>query len=166
MTGAVAEIAGPQRRLSREAKIGVVAVGTVIATRILLGNFVVNEWEGWSVFIPTAIGAVIEGLVLGGLVFGLLVRIAARGRGARPGVTALVVGVLAILSLAIPYSAPQVILGAAAVALGLAAVERGDNGRRARLGRAGIALGSLVIVTWTAFMGFAIATGDWPVGGG
>jgi voltage-gated potassium channel Kch len=94
------------------------------------------------------------------------VRIAARSRGARPSVTALVVGVLALLSLAIPYSAPQVILGAAAVALGLVAVERGDNGRGATLGRAGIALGSLVIATWTTFMGFAIATGDWPVGGG
>jgi len=164
--GTVAETTNRQKRLSREAKIGVVAVGTVIATRILLGSFVVNEWEGWGVFLPNAIGAAIEGLVLGGLVFGLLVRIAARSRGVRPAVTALVVGILAILSLAIPYSAPQVILGAAAVALGLVAVKRGDEGRGAALGTAGISLGLLVVATWTAFMGFAIATGDWPVGGG
>jgi hypothetical protein len=159
----VAETVSVQRQLSREAKIGVAAVGSVIATRIVLGNFVVNEWEGWDVFLPTAIGAVIEGLVLGGLVFALLVRLAARSRGARPAITALVVGVLAVLSLAIPYSAPQVILGAAAVALGLVAVERGLG---AAFGRAAIALGSLVIATWIAFMGFAVVTGDWPVGGG
>lgn len=114
--GTVAETTNPRTRLSREAKIGLVAVGAVIATPILLGNSVVNEWEGWGVFLPSAIGAAIEGLVVGGLVFGLLVRIAVRSRGVRPAVTALVVGILAILSLAIRYSAPQVILGAAAVA--------------------------------------------------
>jgi len=27
-------------------------------------------------------------------------------------------------------------------------------------------MGSLVIATWSAFMIFAIATGDWPIGGG
>jgi hypothetical protein len=153
-------------RLSREAKIGVVAVGSVIASRGVLGNFVVNEWEGWGTFLGVAVATVIEGLVLGGLVFGLAVRIAARSRGTRPAITALVVGTLAIFSLAIPYSAPQVVLGAAAVALGLVAIDRGeDQPRSGRLGIVGLALGSVVIVTWIVFMGVTVATGDWPVGG-
>jgi hypothetical protein len=154
-------------RLSPEAKIGIVAVGAVIATRVILGNFVVNDWEGWGTFLAVAVATVIEGLVLGGLVFALFVRRAARSRGARPAVTSVVVGALSVLSLAVPYSAPQVVLGAAAVALGLVGIDReDDNPRSRRLGIVGIALGSLVIVTWIVFMGIAVATGDWPVGAG
>jgi hypothetical protein len=154
------------QRLSREAKIGVVAVGSVIVTRVLLGNFVVNDWEGWGTFLGVAVATVIEGLVLGGLIFALFVRLAARSRGARPAVSSVVVGALSVLSLAIPYSAPQVVLGAAAAALGLVALGRGDGQPRSRrLGTVGIVLGSLVIVTWIVFMGVAVATGDWPIGG-
>lgn len=154
-----------RRRLSREAKLGVVAVAAVVTARIVIGSFVVNEWEGWGTFLSFAITAAVEGIVLGALVFGLLVRLAARSRGSRPAVTAFVVGILAALSLAIPYSAPQAIVGTAAVALGLAARDRPESRPRSlRLAGVGIALGLLVILAWISFVIFTIATGDWPVG--
>jgi hypothetical protein len=153
------------RRLSREAKLGVVAVAAVVTARIVIGSFIVNEWEGWGTFLSFAITAAVEGIVLGALVFGLLVRLAVRSRGARPAVAAFVLGILAVLSLAIPYSAPQAIVGTAAVAVGLAARARPDRGRGSvRLAGGGIALGLLVILAWISFVVFTIATGDWPVG--
>jgi hypothetical protein len=87
---------------SREAKIGVTAVAAVVAARIVIGNFVFNEWEGFGVFLGNALGAVVEGLILGGVFFGLLVRLAARSRARRLAVAAFVTSVLAVLSLAIP----------------------------------------------------------------
>ncbi|HSI97470.1 MAG TPA: hypothetical protein VK926_03840, partial [Gaiellaceae bacterium] len=117
----------PARRLSLTARIGLAAVMTAVAARILLGSFVVNDWEGWGTFLSFAVTAVVEGLVLGGLVFGLAVRLASRGSNRRRAVAALVLGVLGVLALAIPYSAPQPIIGAAAVALGLPALQRGGS---------------------------------------
>lgn len=157
----VAEAVG--RRLSREAKIGIVTVCAVVAVRVVGGNFIANDWEGWGVFIPNAIGAVIEGLILFGLVFGLLVRLAARSSGGGPEVAALITGVLAVLSLAIPYSAPQAILGAGAVGLGLTAVERAEDRPRSRwIASAAVVLGLIAIVAWLSFVAFTFMTGDWP----
>ena len=153
----------PRQRISREAKIGAVAVGAVVALRVVLGNFVVNEWEGWSVFLGTALATIVEGLVLGGLVFGLLVRLAARSRARRAAIAALTTSFVGVLSLAVPYSAPQVIIGAAAVALGLAAREHGEDGRQAaRIASTAIGLGLLVIAVWLSFVAFTVATGEWP----
>lgn len=166
-SGKATAIAHKRRGLSREAKVGVAAVAAVVAVRVLIGNLVVNEWEGWSAFVPNAIAAALEGIVLGGLVFGLLVRPLARSRSQRLGVGASIVGVLGVLSLAIPYSAPQVIVGAAAVALGIAAVDRPDvRSRSRRLARVGIVLGCLTILAWVSFAAFTIATGDWPISAG
>jgi len=150
------------RRLSREAKIGLAVVGAVVAIRIVGGNFIANDWEGWGTFVPTAIGAAIEGLVLWGLVFGVLVRLSARSRGDRPGVVAATIGVLAVLSLAIPYSAPQAVLGAGAVALGLVAVDRPERPLSQPLGKVAVALGLLVIAAWLSFVAFTFVTGEWP----
>jgi hypothetical protein len=153
------------RRLSRESKLGVVAVAAVVTARIVIGSFVVNEWEGWGTFLSFAITAAVEGIVLGALVFGLLVRLAVRSRGARPAVTALIVGILAAISLAIPYSAPQAIVGTAAVALGLAARDRPESRRgSSRLAGVGIVLGLLVVLAWISFVVFTIVTGEWPIG--
>jgi hypothetical protein len=152
------------RRLSREAKLGAVAVAAVVTARIVIGSFVVNEWEGWGTFLSFAITAAVEGIVLGALVFGLLVRLAVRSHGTRPAVTALIVGILAALSLAIPYSAPQPIIGMGALALGLAARDRPESRPGLlRLAGVGIALGLLVITAWISFVFFTIVTGDWPV---
>lgn len=148
------------RRLSRTALIGVVTIGAVIGTRILLGNFVVNDWEGWGTFAAAAVGAVVEGLALGGIVFGVMVRLPAKRRGRVPAVTALALGLVGVLALAVPYSAPQPIFGAAAVALGLVAFERNASTRAAR---PAIAVGLLVIGAWIAFMAYAVVTGAWPV---
>lgn len=148
-------------RLSREAKIGLVAVGAVVVVRVVGGNFIANDWEGWGTFIPTAIGAAVEGLVLWGLVFGLLVRISARTRGDRPAAAAAILGGLAVVSLAIPYSAPQAVLGAGAVALGLVAVDRSERASQ-RLGKVAVAIGLLVIAAWLALVLITFVTGDWP----
>lgn len=148
-------------KLSRTGRIGVAAVAGVVLTRVVLGNFVVNDWEGWGTFVPTAIGAIVEGLLLGLVLFGLVVRLAAKSRGRRPAITACVLGILGLLALAIPYSAPQPILGAAAVALALVAAERGEASRRTAA--VGMASGLAVITVWLAFMAVAVATGDWPV---
>lgn len=152
------------RGLSREARLGIVAVAGVVTARIVIGSFVVNEWEGWGTFLSFAVAATVEGIVLGALMFGLLVRLAARSRGTRPAGAAFVVGVLAVLSLAIPYSVPQAIIGTAAVALGLAG--RRPEGRigSSRLAGGGIALGLIAILGWIWFVVFTIVTGDWPVG--
>lgn len=162
-----ASTAQARRRLSREVKLGAVAVAAVVTARIVIGSFVVNEWEGWGTFLSFAITAAVEGIVLGALVFGLLVRLAARSRGARPAVTAFIVGTLAALSLAIPYSAPQAIIGMGAVALGLAARDRHESRPGSlRLAGVGLGLGSLVILAWISFVLFTIVTGEWPVGAG
>ena len=151
-------------RLSRQAKIGIGAVGAVVALRGVLGNFVVNEWEGWSVFLGTALATVVEGLVLGGVVFGLLVRLAARSRARRAAVAALTTSFVGVLSLAVPYSAPQAIIGAAAVALGLTARGRGDaSPHAARIASTAIGIGLLVIAVWLSFVAFTVATGEWPL---
>jgi hypothetical protein len=150
-----------RRRVSRTARIGLVAVAAAVAARILLGNFVVNDWEGWGTFVGNAFAAVVEGVVLGGLVFGVVVRLAAKRRGRAPAITALVLGLLGALALAAPYSAPQPIFGAAAVALGLLAHEQPDAGSLSA--RPAIALGLMVIGVWAAFMVYAVSTGDWPV---
>lgn len=163
MQSVVLQGARDRWRLSREAQIGIVAVGTVVTLRVVLGNFVVNEWEGWGTFLGAAIAAVAEGLVLGGLVFGLLVRVAAKSRGRRPAVAALITAVLGVLSLAIPYSAPQAIIGAGAVALGLAALERAeDRPQSRRIAAAAIGIGLLVIAVWFSFIAFTVVSGDWP----
>jgi hypothetical protein len=156
------EAAAP--RFSRQAKIGIAAVAGVVGIRVIIGNFVVNEWEGWGVFLGAAFAAVVEGVILGGLVFGLLVRLAARSRGARPAVAALITALLGVLSLAIPYSAPQAILGAGAVALGIAAFEDMADGRASRrIAFAAVAIGALVIAVWLSFIAFTVVTGDWPL---
>jgi hypothetical protein len=156
----VEKVAG--RRLSRETKIGVAAVGAVVAIRIVGGNFIANDWEGWDTFVPAAIGAGIEGFILWALVFGLVVRFSAKRGGDWPGVVAVIVGVLAVLSLAIPYSAPQAVLGAGAVALGLVAVDRAERPVSRRLGTAAIVIGAVVIAAWVSFVAITFATGDWP----
>jgi hypothetical protein len=150
--------------MSRESKIGVTAVLAVVAVRIGIGNFVVNEWENIGVFLGNALGAVVEGLILGGVFFGLLVRRAARSSARRLAVAAFATSVLAVLSLAIPYSAPQAIVGAAAVALGLRAralAESGDGS--GRLATVGLAVGLLVVAIWVVFIAVTIATGEYPV---
>jgi len=152
----------PQGRLSREVRIGVGAAAFVVAIRVVIGNFVVNDWEGWGTFVPTATGAAIEGLLLLGVVFGLVVRLAARSHGDWPGVVALGVGTVALLSLAIPYSAPQALVGAGAVALGLVARDRTDGRASQWLGWAAVAIGLVVIATWLGFVVTTIVTGDWP----
>jgi len=161
MNTAYAEAAG-EPRLSRETKIGLGTVGAVVAIRIVGGNFIANDWEGWDTFVPTAIGAAVEGLVLWGLMFGLVVRLSGRSRGDRPGVVGAIIGVLAVCSLAIPYSAPQAILGAAAVALGLIAVDRAERPASLRLGSVAVATGLFVIAAWLFFVAFTFVTGSWP----
>lgn len=81
--------------------VGSAALAT-IATRVALGNFVVNDWEGWAPFAVVVIATSLEGIVLGLLVF-----LAARSFAARdhPSAGAILFGVLAVLSLAVPYSA-------------------------------------------------------------
>jgi hypothetical protein len=159
-----ANVGEHRSRLSRQAKIGIGAVGAVVALRVLLGNFVVNEWEGWGLFLGNALATVAEGLVLGGLVFGLLVRLAARSRARRAAVAALITSFVGVLSLAVPYSAPQAIIGAAAVALGLAAREGGEDGSQsARITSTAIGIGLLVIAVWLSFVAFTVATGEWPL---
>lgn len=149
-------------RFSREARIGIAAVAAVFAIRVAIGNFVVNDWEGWGVFVSTAIGAAIEGLLLWGVVFGLVVRLAARGQGDWTGAIAVVIGGLAVLSLAIPYSAPQAVLGAGAVALGLVAGDRSDSRRSQWLGRVAVAIGFLVVAIWLSFVATTIVADEWP----
>jgi hypothetical protein len=158
----VAADASARRRLSREAKIGLAAVGAVVAIRIVGGNFIANDWEGWGTFITTAVGAAIEGLILWGLVFGLVVGFSGGLRGSWPGVVAVMLGVLAVLSLAIPYSAPQALLGAGAVALGLVSLDRADRPSSQPLGRAAVAMGLLVIAAWLSFVALTFVTGEWP----
>lgn len=75
---------------------------------------------------------------------------------------ALTTGAFAVLSLAIPYSAPQAILGAGAVALGLVAVDRAEHRTPQLLGRAAIVSGLFVIVIWLSFIAITFVTGDWP----
>jgi hypothetical protein len=150
--------------MSRESKIGVTAVLAVVAVRIGIGNFVVNEWENIGVFLGNALGAVAEGLILGGVFFGLLVRRAARSSARRLAVAAFATSVLAVLSLAIPYSAPQAIVGAAAVALGLRACALPELvGGSSRLATVGLAVGLLVVAIWVVFIAVTIATGEYPV---
>lgn len=151
--------AAAPRGLSRTARIAVAVVAAAIVARVVLGSFVVNEWEGWGTFVAFAVAAVVEGLFLGALVFGV-VAIAARRRGRFPAVAATVLGLLAAASLAVPYSAPQPIIGAGAVALGLVGA---DRQRASRASRAAVALGLLVIAVWVVFLVFAVATDDWPV---
>lgn len=157
------EGASAGRRLSRGAKIGLVTVGAVVGIRIVVGNLVINDWEGWGTFLVVATTLLVEGLVLGGLVFGLLVRLAARSRNPRPAVAALITGVLSVLSFAISYSAHQAILGAGAVALGLAAIDPAGDRRGSRwMASAAIVVGLFTIAAWLSFVAFAIFTDDWP----
>jgi hypothetical protein len=149
----------PTRRLSATARIGLAAVLATVVARILLGSFVVNDWEGWGTFVGFSLAVIVEGLVLGGLVFGVGVRLGSRGSEGRRVVAALVFGLLAVLSLAIPYSAPQPVIGAAAIALAVPTTRHG----RARSASAGLLLGLVTITLWVAFMVFAVVTGDWPV---
>lgn len=153
-------VATTQRWLS-PTRIGIAAVAATVVTRIILGNLVVNDWEDWSTFAGNAVGAVVEGLILGGIVFGLIVRLAQRNQRRRAELTGFVVGLVAVLTLAIPYSAPQPILGAAAVALGLVALDRGAESRRMAV--LAIVFGTVVIAVWLGFMAFAVITSDWPV---
>lgn len=134
------------------------AVLLTIATRVVIGNFVVNEWEGWGTFAAVAITTVIEVLVLG-----LLVYLAARSFAARghPTIGAILFGFLAVLSLAVPYSAQQAVLGAGAVSLALVSRDRSDNWHRLPL--VGGVLGVVAVLCWAAFMGATVVTGDWPV---
>jgi len=129
-----------------------------IATRVVLGNFVVNEWEGWGTFTAVAITTMIEGLLLG-----LLVYLAARSFAARrhPTIGTILFGVLAVISLAVPYSAQQAVLGAGAVSLALVSPDRTDGWRRLPL--VGGVLGVVAVLCWAVFMGATVVTGDWPV---
>ncbi len=131
-------------------RIGWAALLLTVTARILLGNFVVNDWEGWSTFIGNAIGALIEGLLLFAIVLALVVRLTVERV---PGTAGVVMGVVALATLAVPYSAPQAILGAGATALGLAGQSRWAVG-----------MGTVTVLTWIALMAYAVATGDWPIG--
>lgn len=157
-TAGAGEVVGS--RLSREARIGIAAVGTVVGIRIVGGNFVANDWEGWGTFVSFSVLVVLEGLILWALVFGLVVRMAAKSHQGRPRAVAASLGVLAVLSLAVPYSAPQAILGAGAMALGLAALDSAPSARR--LDEAAVALGAFSIAVWLSFVAFTFVTGDWP----
>jgi hypothetical protein len=129
-------------------KIGLIALVGTVLTRVVLGNFVVNEWEGWGVFVPNTIIAILEGVILWALLFVLPLRL---GRG-RAGPSGIVMGVLALASFAIPYSAQQVLLSAAAIALGLL-------GRS----RVALALGGAGVALWIGFMVYAVISKEWPV---
>jgi hypothetical protein len=99
--------------------------------------------------------------VLGGIIFGLVLRLAVKRPGRAPAITGIVIGILGVLALAVPYSAPQPILGAAAIALGLVGLERGAAS--IRIGRSAVVAGLLVLTAWVAFMVYAVVTGEWPV---
>ncbi|WP_156971301.1 hypothetical protein [Knoellia sinensis] len=137
--------------------VGLAAVTVTVVTRALLGNLVVNEWPGWQMFLENAVAAVVEGIVLGLLVFALVVRRALRG----PNVVraSVVLALVAFLGLAVPYSAHQLILGAAVLTLGVAARERTTSPAAAFV----VASGLAVIAAWVAFVLFAVLTGDWPI---
>lgn len=132
-------------------RIGLAALLITLAMRIMLGNFVVNDWESWSTFSGNVFAALIEGLLLFGIVFAVVVRLTLERA---PAVAGVIMGILALATLAVPYSAPQAILGSGAIALGLA-------GRS----RWAIGLGAVTVLTWLGFMTYAVATGDWPIGG-
>ncbi len=144
--------------LSRIGRIMAGAVVVTMAARLFFGNFVVNDWQGWSTFAGNAVAMVVESVLLGLIVFFAARSFAKRGS---PAVGACLLGVLGVVSLAVPYSALQVIIGAGAISLATASRDRDDGWRTSAT--VGGTLGTAAIVCWAGFLVAAVITGDWPV---
>jgi hypothetical protein len=149
-------------------KVGGVVISAEIVIHTAAGQLL-NEWEGWGVFAQNAAYAVVTGLVLGALAFGVLVRWglkeSPRGRN-RPAIASAVGGVISVLSYYMFFTWMPVLFGAATVILALSGLTRSredHRGRRAAL--TGLLLGGAVLAFWVFMLAwaFTVGAGDYPV---
>lgn len=122
----------------------------------VLGGTLVNDWEGWGVFLSGLSFIVVSGLVLVALVFGLLVRWglkpSPRGRN-RPARTALAASLLSVGGYALFFTWAPLLIAPATVLLGRAGLTRaeGQGGRAyavagALIGLASFAFGAALVI--------------------
>jgi hypothetical protein len=125
--------------ISNERLVGPIAAAVAVGA-LAVANFVADGDNGGAG--PFALSAVIT-LAVAALLFGRVIPSAREG--ARPGRTALVVAVLAVLTLVVFWSGLPQILAPAAIALGLTAPRSGESVAAVTLGSVAYAL-SLVAV--------------------
>lgn len=127
---------------------------------------VVNEWEGWRIFLENLLFIVVSGLIVVGLIYGLLVRWAmkkpAEDRN-RPASAGMWTGILSVVAYGAFFIWAPFLIGPAAVLLareGLRHVQESGLGR----GRAmvGGSLGALSLAFGIFLIVFALIRGDYP----
>lgn len=123
----------------------------------VLGGTLVNDWEGWGVFLGGLSFIVVSGLVLMALVFGVLVRWglkpSPRGRN-RSALTALAASLLSVAGYALFFTWAPLLIAPAAVLLGRAGLTRTQEDRGGRayavagalIGLASFAFGAAMII--------------------
>lgn len=139
------------------ARAGVAAVGGAVALSVL-AELAILEREGWGVLAASLAFSLVTGLVAGGLVFGLLLPRAVRNR--REATGSVGAGFASVILLTLFFTPVPAIVGAGAVTLGLAALERPDLHPRARLQAwTGLVTGLAAVGAWLAFVVFALTRG-------
>jgi hypothetical protein len=133
----------------------------------VLGGTLVNDWEGWGVFLSGLSFIVVSGLVLVALVFGLLVRWglkpSPRGRN-RPALTALAAGMLSVAGYAVFFTWAPLLIAPAAVLLGRAGLTWAQKGLGGRgYAFAGAVIGLASFAFGAAMISYALLhQGDFP----
>lgn len=141
----------------------------VVAAEVLIHGVAAGLLNGWEDMAGNLVFLVIFGLVVGGLVFGLLVRLGSRlsrePHRNRAASTGLVCGLLAVASYGVFFVGAPPIAGAGALVLGRAGLGQVRAGR----GGAGpawiaIGLGTIAIAFWLFLYIAALMLGDFPFG--
>jgi hypothetical protein len=144
------------------------AVFAAVETMHVVTGTLVNEWEGWDVFLSNVSFIVVSGAVITGLVFGLLVRWglrpSPRGRN-RPAGASLAVALLSVAGYAAFFAWAHLLIAPAAVLLARAGLRQAANGGGGRTSAlAGGLIGSANIAFGVVLLVYALFAGSYPFG--
>lgn len=159
----------PERRKWLRWAIAVLVV--VEAVHVMVATLV-NDWDGLGTFLVVLVFALVSGLVIVGLTFGLLVRWGMKPHPQqrnRPAAGALAAGMLSVVSYAAFFVWAPLLVAPAAVLLGREGVFRRDRGRYG-VAIVGLALGLASIAFGVYLIGYVLVDelvdgqGDYPFG--